>query len=153
MTDKLTAFRRAAAPLPQRNRLWPLYGAGFDNLGLDDQPIDAPMPSYGPDELLVRHDACGLCFSDIKVITLGEQHPRIYRDMRANPITLGHEIAMTVVGVGENLAGQYHVGDRFTIQADVFVDGVGYAYGYEIQGGLSLYNVIDQRVLNGDGVN
>ncbi len=153
MTDKLTNFRRADAPLPERNRLWPLYGAGFDNLGLEDQPIDAPMPGYGPDDLLVRHDACGLCFSDIKVITLGEQHPRIYRDMRANPITLGHEIAMTVVGVGENLRNHYHVGDRFTIQADVFVDGVGYAYGYEIQGGLSLYNVIDQRVLNGDGGN
>ncbi len=153
MTDKLTDFRRADAPLPERNRLWPLYGAGFDNLGLDSQPIDVPMPGYGPDELLVRHDACGLCFSDIKVITLGEQHPRIYRDMRAQPITLGHEIAMTVVGVGENLAGQYHVGDRFTIQADVFVGGVGYAYGYEIQGGLSLYNTIDQRVLNGDGGN
>jgi threonine dehydrogenase-like Zn-dependent dehydrogenase len=153
MTDKLTTFRRADAPLPERNRLWPLYGAGFDNLGLDGQPIDTPMPGYGPDELLVRHDACGLCFSDIKVITLGEQHPRIYRDMAAQPITLGHEIAMTVVGVGENLAGQYQVGDRFTIQADVFVDGIGYAYGYEIQGGLSLYNVIDQRVLNGDGGN
>jgi threonine dehydrogenase-like Zn-dependent dehydrogenase len=153
MTDKLTDFRRAAAPLPERNRLWPLYGAGFDNLGLDDQPIDVAMPSYGPDELLVRHDACGLCFSDIKIITLGEQHPRIYRNMRPNPVTLGHEIALTVVGVGENLADQYQVGDRFTIQADVFVDGVGYAYGYEIQGGLSLYNVIDQRVLNGDGGN
>lgn len=153
MTDKLTDFRRANAPLPEHNRLWPLYGAGFDNLGLDGQPIDAPMPSYGPDELLVRHDACGLCFSDIKVINLGEQHPRIYRDMKAQPVTLGHEVAMTVVGVGENLREQYHVGDRFTIQADVFVNGVGYAYGYEIQGGLSLYNVIDQRVLNGDGGN
>ncbi len=153
MTDKLTDFRRADAPLPDHNRLWPLYGAGFDNLGLEGWTIDVPMPSYGPDELLVRHDACGLCFSDIKVITLGEQHPRIYRDMRAQPITLGHEIAMTVVGVGDNLRGQYHVGDRFTIQADVFVNGVGYAYGYEIQGGLSLYNVIDRRVLNGDGGN
>ncbi len=29
---------------------------------------------------------------------------------------------MTVVGVGENLRDQYHVGDRFTIQADIFVD-------------------------------
>lgn len=153
MTDKLSDFRRADAPLPEHNRLWPLYGAGFDNLGLEGQPIDVPMPTYGPDELLVRHDACGLCFSDIKVINLGEQHPRIYRDMKSQPVTLGHEVAMTVVGVGENLRDQYHVGDRFTIQADVFVGGVGYAYGYEIQGGLSLYNVIDQRVLNGDGGN
>ena len=153
MTNKLSEFRQAAEPLPESNRLWPLYGAGFENLGLDGHPIDVPFPTYGPDQLLVRHDACGLCFSDIKVIKLGEEHPRIYRDMHANPVTLGHEIAMTVVGVGENLRDQYHVGDRFTIQADVFVDHVGYAYGYEIQGGLSRYNVIDQRILNGDDGN
>jgi threonine dehydrogenase-like Zn-dependent dehydrogenase len=55
--------------------------------------------------------------------------------------------------VGENLRDQYKVGDRFIIQADIFVDGIGYAYGYEIQGGLSEYAVIDQRVLNGDGGN
>ena len=153
MNDKLTDFRHAEAPLPAENHLWPLYGAGFENLGLNGQPIDVPVPAYGPDELLVRHDACGLCFSDIKIIKLGEEHPRIYRKMAENPVVLGHEIAMTVVGVGENLKDQYHIGDRFTIQADVFVGGIGYAYGYEIQGGLSQYNVIDQRVLHGDDGN
>ena len=106
MTDKLTEFRNAAGPFPEENRLWPLYGAGFDNLGLEGQTIEAPMPTSGPDELLVRHDACGLCFSDIKVINLGENHPRIYRDMKAQPLTLGHEVAMTVVGVGEQLRNQ-----------------------------------------------
>ena len=149
-SDKLTAYRRADAPLPDRNRLWPLYGAGFENLGRGGQPIEVPMPQHGSNELLVRHDACGLCFSDVKVIRAGEEHPRIYRDMRANPVVLGHEVSMTVVGVGNDLRDQYHVGDRFIIQADIFVGGVGYAYGYEIQGGLSQYNVIDQRVLNGD---
>jgi threonine dehydrogenase-like Zn-dependent dehydrogenase len=153
MADKLTEYRRAAAPLPDRNRLWPLYGAGFEKLGRDGQLIEVPMPKYGPDALLVRHDACGLCFSDIKVIRLGEEHPRIYRDMQADPVVLGHEVTMTVVGVGENLRDQYRVGDRFIIQADIFVGGVGYAYGYEIQGGLSQYGVIDQRILNGDDGN
>ena len=33
MTDKLADYRQADTPLPQRNRLWPLYGAGFENLG------------------------------------------------------------------------------------------------------------------------
>jgi D-arabinose 1-dehydrogenase-like Zn-dependent alcohol dehydrogenase len=150
MSDKLTDYQRADASLPEKNRLWPLYGAGFDNLGREAGPILVPMPEYGPDELLVRHDACGLCFSDIKVLRLGEEHPRIYRDMLADPVVLGHEVAMTIVGVGQNLRDQYQVGDRFIIQADIFVDGVGYAYGYEIQGGLSQYAVIDQRVLNGD---
>lgn len=150
MSDKLSEYRRADAPLPDRNRLWPLYGAGFENLGRNGQPVGMAMPEYGPDELLVRHDACGLCFSDVKVIRAGQKHPRIYRDMRADPVVLGHEVSMTVVGVGEDLRDQYRVGDRFIIQADIFVGGVNYAYGYEIQGGLSEYNVIDQRVLNGD---
>jgi threonine dehydrogenase-like Zn-dependent dehydrogenase len=150
MADKFREYQRAVAPLPGMNFLWPLYGAGFEKLGRDGQPIEVPLPVYGPDELLVRHDAVGLCFSDIKVIRLGEDHPRIYRDMQAEPVILGHEVTMTVVGVGQNLRDQYQVGDRFIIQADVFVDGVGYAYGYEIQGGLSQYNVIDQRILNGD---
>ena len=153
MSDKLTDYRRADAPLPDRDRLWPLYGPGLENMGRDGKMIDVPLPEYGPDELLVRHDACGLCFSDIKIIRLGQEHPRIYRDMQADPVVLGHEVAMTIVGVGENLRDQYQVGDRFVIQADVFVDGVGYAYGYEIQGGLSEYAVVDQRVLNGDGGN
>ncbi|MEA3337893.1 MAG: alcohol dehydrogenase catalytic domain-containing protein [Chloroflexota bacterium] len=150
MTDKLNEFKTAETPLAQKNQVWPLYGAGLENLGDHDQVIEVPMPRHGPDELLVRHDATGLCFSDIKVIRLGEEHPRIYRDMASDPVVLGHEIAMTVVGVGENLADEYEIGDRFTIQADIFVDGVGYAYGYEIQGGLSEYTVIDQRILNGD---
>jgi threonine dehydrogenase-like Zn-dependent dehydrogenase len=153
MTDKLANYRHADASLPKTNWLWPLYGAGLENLGKDSQPIEVPMPQYGPDELLVRHDACGLCFSDIKVIKLGENHPRIFRDINKEPLVLGHEVTMTVVGVGKELRDQYKVGDRFIIQADINVGGVGYAYGYMIQGGLSQYNVIDQRVLNGDDGN
>ena len=42
-------------------------------LTIDGKPIEVPMPVYGPDELLVRHDACGICFSDIKVIRQGQE--------------------------------------------------------------------------------
>ncbi len=152
MLDRLAEYQcgeKAEGP----NRLWPLYGAGMENLGREGQPIDVPMPPYGRDELLVRHDACGLCFSDIKVIALGQEHPRIYRDIQRDPIVLGHEVALTVVGVGENLRGQYKVGDRFIVQADIFVNGKTYAYGYMHPGGLSKYGVIDQRILNGDDGN
>jgi threonine dehydrogenase-like Zn-dependent dehydrogenase len=153
MSDRLSEYRRAEAPLPERYRLWPLYGAGFENLGRDGEPIEVPMPDYGPNELLVRHDACSVCFSDYKVLRAGQEHPRIYRDMQADPVVLGHEVTLTVVGVGEDLRADYSVGDRFIVQADIYVDGVGYAYGYEIQGGQSQYSVIDQRVLNGDDGN
>ncbi|MCR4407122.1 MAG: alcohol dehydrogenase catalytic domain-containing protein [Anaerolineae bacterium] len=150
MSDKLSEYRRADAPLPDSHCLWPLYGAGFENLGRDGQPVEVPMPQHGPDELLVRHDACGLCFSDVKVIQAGQKHPRIHRNMQTIPVVLGHEVTLTVVGVGDHLRGQYRIGDRFIVQADIYVGGVGYAYGYEIQGGLSQYSVIDQRVLNAD---
>jgi NADPH:quinone reductase-like Zn-dependent oxidoreductase len=141
MTDKLKKYLKADLPLPQSQYLWPLYGAGFENLGKNAAPIEAPISDINPDELLVRHDAVGLCFSDIKVINLGQNHPRIYRKMEKDPVVLGHEVSLTVVKVGKNLHAQYRPGDRFIIQADIFVDGVGYAYGYELQGGLSQYNI------------
>ncbi len=153
MTDKLTDYRNPSAAPAGLNRLWPLYGAGLENLGREGQPLDVPMPAYGPDELLVRHDACGLCFSDIKVIKQGPNHPRIVRDMVKEPVVLGHEVSLTVVGVGEALRDQYKVGDRFIVQAEINVKGFNYAYGYRIQGGLSRYGVVDQRILNGDDGN
>jgi threonine dehydrogenase-like Zn-dependent dehydrogenase len=152
MTDKLAHYRQADE-LPDQNRLWPLYGAGFENLGRNGQPIKVNVPTPGPDELLVRHDACGICFSDIKVINAGEKHPRIFRDIKQEPVVLGHEVAITVMAVGKNLREQYQVGDRFIIQADIWSGGINYAYGYMIQGGMSQYGIIDQRVLNGDDGN
>jgi len=130
--------------------LWPLYGKGLENLGKDGQMIDIGLPRFGPDELLVRHDACGICFSDIKVINAGQEHPRIFKNMQEDPVVLGHEVSMTVIGVGENLRDQYKVGDRFIIQADIYDKGVNYAYGYMLQGGMSQYAVIDRRILAGD---
>ena len=103
MSDKLEQYRQVNTPLPPAYNLWPLYGAGLENLGKDGKPLEVPLNRYGPDELLIRHDACGLCFSDIKVIAQGQSHPRIYQNMQTEPVVLGHEISMTIVGVGENL--------------------------------------------------
>ncbi len=147
---KLNQYRNAQSPLPEQNRLWPLYGAGFENLGLDGQPLDTPLPKPGPDELLVRHDAVGICFSDIKVIRAGEKHPRIHHKMKEDPVVLGHEVALTIIEAGENLRAQYQRGDRFIVQADIYINGQTSAYGYDLQGGFSRYAVIDWRVLAGD---
>lgn len=148
---KLATYFQGNQPVPEKCLLWPLYGAGLENLGKDGAPILVDTPSYGPDQLLVRHDAVGLCFSDTKVIKAGESHPRLTgRDMKANPVVLGHEVVLTVMAVGEDLKGQYKQGDRFLVQADIYYKGVGMAYGYALQGGLSQYNVIGQEILDGD---
>jgi len=112
--------------------------------------LEGPCLSMIRMTLLVRHDACGLCFSDTKVIRAGQDHPRVHKDMGSDPVVLGHEVCMTVVGVGDSLRELYQPGDRFVVQPDIYVNGVGVAYGYEICGGLSQYSRIDRRVLCGD---
>jgi len=154
MSEKIVDYKTGVVEdFPEENIVMPLYGKGFENLGKDGMPIQVNFPEYGPDELLVRHDAVGLCFSDIKIIKQGEEHARIYRTMADNPVVMGHEVTMTIVGIGENLKDEYKLGDRFIMQSDIYVNGIGYAYGYEIQGGMSLFNVIDKRILEGDGGN
>lgn len=151
MADILEKYRRAEHPLPAYRLAWQLHGAGLENLGRDRQPELLPVPEYGPDELLVRVDAAGLCFSDIKIITQGGAHPRLYgRDLSKDPIIPGHESALTVVGVGENLKDRFHVGDRFIVQADIYYQGVGLAYGYMLPGALAQYGIIGKEILEGD---
>src|ERR1051326_3731176 len=103
-TTTLEEYKTAQTPVPKRMRRWHLYGAGLENLGKQGRPEEVEVPSFGPSELLVRQDACGLCFSDTKVIGLGPEHPRMTgRDLGTDPVTLGHEVSCTVVGVGEKL--------------------------------------------------
>ena len=150
MTDKLDDYRGGKAPLPTTYKLWPLYGAGLENMGKDGRPVEVPMPTYGPDELLIRHDACGLCFSDVKVLAQGQNHPRIFRDMQKEPVVLGHEVSMTILGVGSNLASRYKAGERLTLETDIMIKGKTYAYGYWYQGGLSQYSVIGPEIYASD---
>lgn len=150
MTNLTGEYQNPTSGVPSEMRLLPLYGAGFGNLGREGKPIVVPVPHPSPDELLCRHDAVGLCGSDYNVIRIGQEHANIYRDMRTQPVVLGHEVALTVVEVGKNLRGKYRVGERYVIQPDISVGGVKYAYGYELQGGLSQFNILDRRVLDGD---
>src|SRR5438132_9956857 len=119
MSDsKLDAYREGRQPLPNRMLRWHLYGAGLENMGRAGKAEEVSLPAFGPDELLVRQDACGLCFSDTKVIGLGEKHPRMTgRDLSKDPVTLGHEVSCTVVAVGENLSERFHAGERDVVQA------------------------------------
>ena len=130
---------------------WPLFGVGLDNLGKDREPCTWDIPDPGPDQLLARIDAIGLCFSDVKLIRAGMDHPRVIsNDLSQDPVIPGHEAVMTVVKAGPEVAGDYPVGSRYIIQADIYVNGVNIAYGYAINGGMAQYTLIDQRVLNGD---
>ncbi|HEX3000263.1 MAG TPA: alcohol dehydrogenase catalytic domain-containing protein, partial [Armatimonadota bacterium] len=144
-------YREDWKALPTTRLTWPLYGSGLENFGSDGKPVEMPMPQPGPDELLARIDAAGLCFSDIKVLNLGNQHPRIFgRDMAKNPVIPGHECALTVMTVGENWKDKFKPGDRFIVQADVYFNGKNIAFGYALPGALEQYVVIGKEMLDGD---
>ncbi len=137
--------------IPETMLAWQLLGAGMENFGVNDGPVEIPVPQIGSDELLVRIDAIGLCFSDVKLIRAGEAHPRVISEnLKTDPVIPGHEAVMSVVKVGEHLANKFKVGQRYIIQADIYVKGKGFAYGYAIDGGMAQYSVIDRRVLEGD---
>ena len=147
----METYKSGKSPLPETTLAWQMYGAGLENFGRNGKPAELPMPEFGPRELLARTDAIGVCFSDVKLITQGNTHVRIAgRDLKKNPAIPGHEVSLTIVGVGEELQNKFKIGDRFVVQADVYFNGVNLAYGYALPGGMTQYGVIGKEILEGD---
>ena len=140
-----------AEPLPRRILAWRLKGAGFAHLGADGGPDEVPFPPYGEDDVIGRVEAVGICFSDAKLVRAGGSHPRLRgRDLAAAPVTPGHEVTLTVVGVGERRRGQVRLGGRYILQPDVYYRGRTLAVGYQLPGALAQYVVLGREVLEGD---
>ncbi|WP_419841215.1 zinc-binding dehydrogenase [Candidatus Poriferisodalis sp.] len=144
-------YRAGVTPLPDPNLAWNTYGTGLASVGRDGRPEPSQVPSPAHDQLLVRVDAVGLCYSDVKLIRLGADHPKLYgRDLAANPTRFGHEATVTVIDVGDGLTPRYSKGDRLAIQPDIYEDGRHNSYGYTIPGGLIQYHLIGPEILDGD---
>jgi len=132
--------------IPQTSRTWNLYGAGLENLRLETLPVPEPAD----EQLLVRIDAVGICASDWKMISQGEKHARMQgRDLAAEPTVPGHEVSMTVVKVGKALAQTYHVGERYAVQAEIYIDGENLAYGYKLRGADQQVQTIGPEIYGG----
>lgn len=151
MSGKLDRYRSLQYELPEKNLAWRMYEAGVENFGKTGAPDELPLVKPKHDEVLVRVDTIGICFSDVKLITQGPSHARITgRDLAADPVTAGHEVSLTVVEAGDDYKDKYKPGDRFIVQADVYYKGVNLAYGYALAGGMQQYGIVGEPVLNGD---
>ncbi|MBM3810981.1 MAG: galactitol-1-phosphate 5-dehydrogenase [Acidimicrobiia bacterium] len=73
---------------------------------------DMPVPEIGPDDLLVRVKACGICGSDVHGFD-GSSGRRI------PPLVMGHEAAGIVAGAGANVK-DLKEGDRVTFDSTVY---------------------------------
>ena len=74
--------------------------------------VDVPMPRPGPDEVLVRVEACGICGSDVHGYDGGSGR-------RIPPIVMGHEAAGTVVSSGST-ASELANGQRVTFDSTIY---------------------------------
>jgi threonine dehydrogenase-like Zn-dependent dehydrogenase len=151
MTTQYQKYQALSNPTPTNTSTWNMYGAGVENIGKDNQPESFAVPEPAENQLLVRVDAVGLCFSDVKLIIQGSKHPKLYnRDLRKEPTRLGHEATLTVIKVGGELGDDYKVGERYAVQPDIYQDGKSTAYGYTVPGGLTQYHLIGPEVLETD---
>jgi propanol-preferring alcohol dehydrogenase len=68
------------------------------------QRQEVPVPRPGPDQVLLRVHACGVCRTDLHVIDGDLDEPKL-------PLILGHQIVGSVVEAGEQVE-RFQVGDR-----------------------------------------
>lgn len=119
--------------------------------------LDVPTPDVGPDEVLVRVEACGICGSDVHGMdgTSGRRIP---------PLIMGHELAGVIAETGTAVEN-WAIGDRVVVDSTVScgacapcreglvnlcdnrrVLGVSCAE-YRRDGALAEYLAVPQRVL------
>ena len=70
------------------------------------QHVDDPVPGRG--EVLVRVEACGICASDLHLIT-GEMPP-----VAPLPLTMGHEASGLIAAIGDDVPS-WRAGDRVSL--------------------------------------
>ena len=96
--------------------------------------VDMPVPEIGPEEVLVRVRACGICGSDVHGLD-GRTGRRI------PPLVMGHEAAGEVVATGAAVA-DLAPGDRVTFDSTVYCGRCFYCTRGEV-------NLCDRREVLG----
>jgi len=124
-----------------------------------------PVPEIGPTQILLEIEACGICFSDTKLMHAFENHPRktpiesglseaelaeipTYRPGSA-PVVPGHEPVARVAKVGDEVT-RFRVGQRMLVQTDyrhLPTAASNAAFGYDFDGALEEYALVDEKMV------
>jgi threonine dehydrogenase-like Zn-dependent dehydrogenase len=119
----------------------------------------------GPHQLLAKVEVVGLCFSDLKLLKQFTGHVRkgpvvegvdlgILKDIPsyvpdAAPTVPGHETVVRIVAVGPGVE-RHKPGERYLVQTDyrwVRTATSNAAFGYNFEGALQEYVLMDERVI------
>ena len=135
----------------------------MDRTGLENLRVrTVPTPRPGPNQMLARVDAAGICTSLLKLAEQGPDHQLVHGwDITKNPLILGDEGSVTIVEVGKGLQKKYRPGGRYVIQPAVdhapinhperYRDGARgirkIAVGYTLGGHLAEYVLVTEEIL------
>lgn len=127
-------------------------------------PAKAVSPP-GPHQILAKVECVGLCFSDLKLLKQFDQHPRksvVVKGLTsealdempnyvpgAKPTVPGHEVTCRIVAVGSEVK-HHKIGERCLVQTDyrdLPTAGSASAFGYNFEGALQEYVLMDERVV------
>jgi L-sorbose 1-phosphate reductase len=117
-----------------------------------------------PHEILLHVEACGLCFSDLKLLkqfsgharkseVIGGLPPDVLKGIQSyvpgeKPGVPGHEVVCRIIAVGGQVK-HHKVGERCLVQTDyrdLPTASSNAAFGYNFEGGLQEYCIVDERV-------
>lgn len=146
--------------IPEKQKAVQLTGP--DELILNaDKDVHTP----GPYQILCQVEAVGLCFSDLKLLKQFSEHAR-KGDIQSGidtsvldeipsyvpadkPTVPGHETVVIVVSIGDKVT-DIDLGGRYLVQTDYrWLPNVNSnaSFGYNFEGGLQQYVLMDQRVI------
>ncbi|MBN1507367.1 MAG: alcohol dehydrogenase catalytic domain-containing protein [Sedimentisphaerales bacterium] len=119
----------------------------------------------GPHQVLARVEVVGLCFSDLKLLKQFAGHVRkgpvvsgvdldILKDIPsyvpdAAPTVPGHETVVRIAAVGPGVE-RHKRGERYLVQTDyrwVHTATSNAAFGYNFEGALQEYVLMDERII------
>ena len=148
------------AEIPKNMRAVRLAGRGMDAVRIETIPV----PDVGPDDILCRVDATGVCTSNLKLIAQGSDHSLLGGwDLEKYPVILGEEGSLTVVDIGSAVE-DVRVGERYAVQPAVDVAPMTHTeryrnagegmhktvVGYTLDGMLAEYFLVPKEVRAGD---
>jgi propanol-preferring alcohol dehydrogenase len=113
--------------------------------------VDIPEPAPGPEQILVKVSACGVCRTDLHIVDGDLKEPKL-------PLVPGHQIVGTVTALGPGAEG-FAVGDRVGVPWLGWTDGTcryctserenlcdsARFTGYDLDGGFAEYALADHR--------
>ncbi|MHC5073379.1 MAG: alcohol dehydrogenase catalytic domain-containing protein [Planctomycetota bacterium] len=119
----------------------------------------------GPYQILCRIEACGLCFSDLKLLKQFSSHvrkgpitcgidPKILQEIpsyvpEGKPTVPGHEAVVRIQEIGSEVE-KFKPGQRYLVQTNYLwlpTEGANSSFGYNFEGGLQEFVLMDERII------